>query len=200
MATVSAADDRILLKHGAGGRAMRRLIEDSFLRAFAGEPEEAAGVIGLSAMDDGAAVRIGDQWLVITTDSHVIQPVFFPGGDIGRLAVCGTVNDLAMMGATEVLGLTCGVIGQAENVVVLSVTEGEDKPLKYLVMFRKADLVLITKTDLLPHLPGVSLEALLENLARVMPDPRSILLSAVTGFGMSLWLDWLRRGITPAPC
>jgi hydrogenase nickel incorporation protein HypB len=105
-----------------------------------------------------------------------------------------------MMGATEVLGLTCGVIGQAENVVVLSVTEGEDKPLKYLVMFRKADLVLITKTDLLPHLPGVSLEALLENLARVMPDPRSILLSAVTGFGMSLWLDWLRRGITPAPC
>jgi hydrogenase expression/formation protein HypE len=46
----------------------------------------------------------------MTTDSHVIHPVFFPGGDIGRLSVSGTINDLAMMGATEVLGLTCGVI------------------------------------------------------------------------------------------
>ena len=53
-------------------------------------------------MDDGAALRVGDRWLVVTTDSHVVQPIFFPGGDIGRLAVCGTVNDLAMMGATEV--------------------------------------------------------------------------------------------------
>jgi hydrogenase expression/formation protein HypE len=46
----------------------------------------------------------------MTTDSHVIQPPFFPGGDIGRLAICGTVNDLAMMGATDVLALTCGVV------------------------------------------------------------------------------------------
>jgi hydrogenase expression/formation protein HypE len=61
-------------------------------------------------MDDGAALKVGDRWLVITTDSHVIHPVFFPGGDIGRLAVSGTVNDLAMMGATEVLALTCAVI------------------------------------------------------------------------------------------
>ena len=58
-------------------------------------------------MDDGAALRIGDRWLVVTTDSHVVHPIFFPGGDIGRLAVAGTVNDLAMMGATELLGLTC---------------------------------------------------------------------------------------------
>jgi hydrogenase expression/formation protein HypE len=110
MTTGTLADDRIMLRHGAGGRAMRRLIEESFCRAFATDPEQPAGVIGLSAMDDGAAVRIGEEWLVVTTDSHVIHPVFFPGGDIGRLAVSGTVNDLAMMGATEVLGLTCGVI------------------------------------------------------------------------------------------
>ena len=101
---------RITLKHGAGGRAMRGLIEEAFLGAFATDPPQLAGVIGLAAMDDGGAVRSGDRWLVLTTDSHVIQPAFFPGGDIGRLAVAGTVNDLAMMGATEVLGLTCSVI------------------------------------------------------------------------------------------
>ncbi len=100
-------DTKITLKCGAGGRAMRALIESVFLPGVA---PAAAGDIGLSAMDDGAALRVGDQWLVITTDSHVIHPVFFPGGDIGRLAVAGTVNDLAMMGATEVLGLTCAVI------------------------------------------------------------------------------------------
>ena len=101
-------DGRIALKHGAGGRAMRRLIEQVFTRDVARSARP--GVIGLEALDDGAAVPIGDSWLVITTDSHVIHPVFFPGGDIGRLAVSGTVNDLAMMGATEVLGLTCAVI------------------------------------------------------------------------------------------
>jgi len=110
MSTVVPTDDRIMLKHGAGGRAMRRLIEEAFYGAFTFEPELQPGVIGLPAMDDGAAIRVGDQWLVMTTDSHVIQPPFFPGGDIGRLAISGTVNDLAMMGATEVLGLTCSVI------------------------------------------------------------------------------------------
>jgi hydrogenase nickel incorporation protein HypB len=84
-------------------------------------------------------------------------------------------------------------LGQAANIVVLSVTEGEDKPIKYPVMFRKADLVLITKIDLLPHLPGMSLPRLLENLSCVMPDPRTILLSATTGVGLSEWLGWLQQ-------
>ncbi|HSO38451.1 MAG TPA: hydrogenase expression/formation protein HypE, partial [Labilithrix sp.] len=52
----------------------------------------------------------GDRWLVVTTDAHVVSPVFFPGGDIGRLAVSGVVNDLAMMGACDVLGLTSSVV------------------------------------------------------------------------------------------
>ena len=100
-------DDRVLLKHGSGGRAMRALIETVFAEGLPPAPVEA---IGLEAMDDGAALKLGDRWLVVTTDSHVIHPVFFPGGDIGRLAVAGTVNDLAVMGATEVLGLTCAVV------------------------------------------------------------------------------------------
>ena len=97
--------DRVGLKHGAGGRAMRALIEDVFLSL--GGPVDG---IGLAALDDGAALRIGDQWIVVTTDSHVVHPIFFPGGDIGRLSICGTVNDLAMMGATEPLGLTCAAV------------------------------------------------------------------------------------------
>src|SRR6478672_13812815 len=98
---------RITLKQGGGGRAMRALIERLFVRDFATLPFDG---VGIAAMDDGAAIRIGDDWLVITTDSHVIHPIFFPGGDIGRLSISGTVNDLAMMGATKVLALTCGVI------------------------------------------------------------------------------------------
>jgi hydrogenase expression/formation protein HypE len=100
--------ERVSLKQGAGGRAMRALIQDVFLRGF--DAPVPGGGVGLAAMDDGAAIPLGDQWLVLTTDSHVVHPVFFPGGDIGRLAVSGTVNDLAVMGATEVLGLTCAVI------------------------------------------------------------------------------------------
>ncbi|HET8798695.1 MAG TPA: hydrogenase expression/formation protein HypE [Thermoanaerobaculia bacterium] len=98
---------QITLKQGAGGRAMRRLIETMFVRDFAALPFDG---IGVAAMDDGAAVKVGDQWLVITTDSHVIHPIVFPGGDIGKLSICGTVNDLAMMGATSVLALTCAVV------------------------------------------------------------------------------------------
>jgi hydrogenase expression/formation protein HypE len=107
--TLPRADERVTLKHGAGGRAMRRLIEQVFAAGAQAPPGE--GAIGLPALDDGAALPIGDgRWLVVTTDSHVVHPIFFPGGDIGRLAVSGTVNDLAMMGATDVLGLTCAVI------------------------------------------------------------------------------------------
>ena len=86
---------------------MRILIEDLFLRDA---PDVSAEEVGPRAMDDGAALWIGDRWIVVTTDSHVVQPIFFPGGDIGRLSISGTVNDLAMMGATEALALTCGVI------------------------------------------------------------------------------------------
>ncbi len=82
-------------------------------------------------------------------------------------------------------------LGQAANVVVLSVTEGVDKPLKYPVMFRKADLVVLTKVDLLPHLPGVSVSVIRENLARVMPSARAIEVSATSGVGVSAFLDWL---------
>ncbi|HXY39539.1 MAG TPA: hydrogenase nickel incorporation protein HypB [Vicinamibacteria bacterium] len=82
-------------------------------------------------------------------------------------------------------------LGQAVNVVALSVTEGEDKPLKYPVMFRKADLVLLTKVDLLPHL-DFDVAAVEAALGRVMPRPEVIRLSARTGEGVPAWLEWLK--------
>jgi hydrogenase expression/formation protein HypE len=100
-------NQRIAMRHGGGGRAMRMLIEEVFMRGASDIPVDG---VGLAAMDDGAAIRIGDQFLIVTTDSHVIHPLFFPGGDIGKLSIAGTVNDLSMMGATKLLGLTCGVI------------------------------------------------------------------------------------------
>lgn len=94
--------DRISLSHGAGGPAMRQLISSLFLEGVT-DPEALA-------LDDGAVLPLGDRFLVLTTDAHVVTPPFFPGGDIGRLAVCGVVNDLAMMGACDVLALTSAVM------------------------------------------------------------------------------------------
>ena len=110
-------------------------------------------------------------------------------------------RDVDVFVIENVGNLVCPAIydlGQEANVVALAVTEGDDKPLKYPVMFQKADLVVLTKVDLLPHLPGVSLDRIRENLARVMPDPAVLTLSALTGEGVEEWADWLeaRRVVT----
>ena len=86
------AEDTILLGHGSGGKLSAELIRDVFLPALKNPV--------LSRLDDQAIVNVNGQRLAITTDSFVVKPLFFPGGDIGSLAVHGTVNDLAMGGAT----------------------------------------------------------------------------------------------------
>ena len=96
----------VTLAHGGGGKAMRDLIDDVFVSAFDNptlEPLEDQARIGLADL-----TRFGDR-LAFTTDSYVVDPLFFPGGDIGKLAVCGTVNDLAVGGAKP-LYLSCAVI------------------------------------------------------------------------------------------
>ncbi len=94
--------DRIVLGHGSGGKLMHDLIAKTFLPAF-DNPLLRAG-------DDAALFRLSAcSRLSLSTDSHVVYPLFFPGGDIGRLAVCGTVNDVAMLGA-QPLYLTAGFI------------------------------------------------------------------------------------------
>ena len=82
-------------------------------------------------------------------------------------------------------------LGEAHKVVILSVTEGEDKPLKYPDMFHAADLMLLTKTDLLPYLK-FDVEACLANARKVNPRIRILKLSPETGEGMDVWLSWLQ--------
>jgi hydrogenase expression/formation protein HypE len=94
-------DERVQLAHGGGGRAMARLLERLFLPAFDNP--------ALAERHDGALVDPGGAPLAFTTDSYVVTPLFFPGGDIGTLAVYGTANDLAMCGARP-LYLSAGFI------------------------------------------------------------------------------------------
>jgi hydrogenase expression/formation protein HypE len=104
--TARMHDAFITLSHGGGGKAMRALIDDVFLSAF--------GTTGSAVLEDSATLpladllRLGDR-LAFTTDSYVVDPLFFPGADIGGLAVAGTVNDLAVSGARP-LFLSCGMV------------------------------------------------------------------------------------------
>jgi hydrogenase expression/formation protein HypE len=93
--------DTVILGHGSGGTLSRNLLNRLFL------PE--LGKAAPRALDDSAVVTVDGQRYALTTDSHVVSPLFFPGGDIGRLSICGTVNDLAMVGAIPT-ALTCGFV------------------------------------------------------------------------------------------
>ena len=99
-------DSHINMSHGSGGKAMRALIDDVFLGAFGNElldPLEDQATVQLAAL-----ARHGDR-LAFTTDSYVVDPLFFPGGDIGTLAISGTVNDLAVSGAKPMF-LSCAMV------------------------------------------------------------------------------------------
>ena len=93
-------DDVVKLSHGAGGSTEDTLIHELFLKMF--EKRQARDGIALDALDDGASIKIGEYEVILSTDGHTVDPIFFPGGDLGRLAVCGAVNDTAVMGAEPV--------------------------------------------------------------------------------------------------
>jgi hydrogenase expression/formation protein HypE len=152
---------RVDLSHGAGGRAMGRLIEEIFLAAFDNDM--------LRAGDDQAAFDAPAGRMVMTTDGYVVSPLFFPGGDIGKLAVCGTINDIAMAGATP-LYLTAGFIieegfaladlqriaqsmGAAAREAGVSIVTGDTK----VVERGKADGVFITTAGVGVAPPGLRL-------------------------------------------
>jgi hydrogenase expression/formation protein HypE len=117
------AKDTVLLGHGSGGKLSAELVRDIFLPAFQNP--------ALSRLDDQAIVSVNGSRIAVTTDSFVVKPIFFPGGDIGSLAVHGTVNDLAMGGAQPLFlsaafiieeGLSMGVLRR----VVASLQQAAD--------------------------------------------------------------------------
>ncbi len=145
--------------------------------------------------------------LATDNDAQRLRAAGIPSGSINTGSACHldarmihrALHDLSLMNVDyffieNVGNLVCPAIydlGQHLNVVVLSVTEGEDKPLKYPVMFRCADLVVLTKTDLLPALPEISVTRIGDALARVMPRPRLMSFSARSGDGLDAWISEL---------
>lgn len=91
------SEDKISMNHGAGGEVMANLISNAVLDNIT--KKSVNGGISLDALDDGATIPIGDYEIVVTTDGHTIDPLFFPGGDIGRISAAGTINDVSVMGA-----------------------------------------------------------------------------------------------------
>ncbi|MCD6592660.1 hydrogenase expression/formation protein HypE [Candidatus Bathyarchaeota archaeon] len=98
---MSEKDEYITMLHGAGGTVMHSLVKNYVLKYFGGSDIE----VPLEALDDAAVIDD----IVLKSDSHAVKPLFFPGGDIGRIAVAGTVNDIAVLGA-EPYALACGFI------------------------------------------------------------------------------------------
>jgi len=105
------------------------------------------------------------------------------------------LHDIDLLIVENVGNLVCPAefkVGEDARVMVCSVTEGEDKPLKYPLMFRACELVIVNKIDLLPHL-DFDLELLLYNIDQVNPDVEKIVVSARTGEGLEAWREWLLR-------
>ena len=108
------------------------------------------------------------------------------------------LDEIDLLVVENVGNLVCPAefrIGEDARVMVSAVTEGEDKPLKYPLMFRTCELVLVNKIDLLPHL-DFDLDALQRNIDQVHPDVEQIVVSARTGDGVDEWRDWLLRVAT----
>jgi hydrogenase nickel incorporation protein HypB len=181
---------------GSPGSGKTALLE-AVSRALEGRLRLAAVSGDLAtALDAERLARAGIPSAPITTGSACHLDAAMVHHALHDSTLAAAVHDCDVFFIENVGNLVCPAIydlGQAANIVVLSVTEGIDKPLKYPVMFRKADLVVLTKVDLLPYLPGVSAAAFTENLARVMPSAELIALSATTGSGVSAFVEWLEQ-------
>ena len=177
--------DTVLLGHGSGGKLSADLIRDVFLPAFS-NPE-------LVRLNDQAIVQIGESKLAVTTDSFVIRPLFFPGGDIGSLAVHGTVNDLAVGGARPLFLTAAFIIEEGLPMVSLrrvvqsmqcaaqaarvTIITGDTK----VVEKGKGDGLFINTTGVGLVPPGVDLSA-----DRARPGDRILLNGSIGEHGIAI--------------
>lgn len=118
-------------------------------------------------------------------------------GGLHQLAESYTPQDFDLTLVENVGNLVCPAefeVGEHAKVALLSVTEGEDKPLKYPVMFREADVLLVTKIDLAPYL-DIDLAQIKANVRQINPDVTVIPVSAKTGEGLDTWFDWVRSAV-----
>ncbi len=175
----------ITLAHGSGGKLTSQLIERIFLPAFANDK--------LSPLHDGALLEIPEGPLVFTTDSYVVQPLFFPGGDIGKLAVCGTLNDLAMCGARP-LYLSCGFIieeGFLQNDLVRIVASMQKEAALHGVEIVTGDTKVIerqTGKNLFINTSGIGTPLITQPIApsRIQPGDHLIVSGDIGRHGMAI--------------
>jgi len=178
-------DDKIILDHGAGGRISHNLITDVMLPVFDNPV--------LSQLDDGAILDIDGMRIAFSTDTFTVDPIFFPGGNIGDLAVNGTVNDIAMCGANP-LFLSAGLLieegfpleelkrilkamGNAADVAGVKIITGDTK----VVPKGAADRIFINTSGL-----GLIPEGVKISCHRAMPGDRIILSGGIAEHGMTI--------------
>ena len=125
-------DEKITLAHGSGGREMQELVRDISSLIYRGKGWK-------NVLNDGASMRLGDRFIVFTTDSFVADPLFFPGGNIGKIAACGTINDLAVMGA-DPAGISMAAIIEEgmDKGIVMEIVKSAN------VVFRKEKIPFVT--------------------------------------------------------
>lgn len=187
-------EDRILLGHGSGGRLMYQLIREHFMPKF-----------GMKSLNDSAVLKgINKGKLAFTTDSYVVSPIFFPGGNIGELAVYGTVNDLAMVGAKP-LYITSGLIleegfplddlkkiltsmSEAAKTAGVKIVAGDTK----VVNKGKADGIFINTAGI-----GVIDEGIEISPSRVKPGDKVILSGPIGNHGVAIMAE--RNGLSFNP-
>ncbi|MFH1782985.1 MAG: hydrogenase expression/formation protein HypE [Candidatus Omnitrophota bacterium] len=153
--------NKITLSHGSGGKLMQDLIKDLFIKNLANPY--------VKKMDDSAKLKINTKDILYTTDSFVVNPIFFPGGDIGKLSICGTVNDLAVAGGRPRF-ITCGMIVEEGfgykdlEKITLSIkatckTSGVDVVAGYIKVFEQGavDKIFINTSGIGEKLPNARL-------------------------------------------
>lgn len=107
---------KIETAHGAGGKTMQKLLEEVIIPSFG---RRKLGTIGLDEMDDGATLPIDGGKLIVCADAHTVHPIFFPGGNLGTLTACGTLNDLSVMGAQPVAMTNTVIVEEGTEIETL---------------------------------------------------------------------------------